>query len=119
MTHDPDIAVGADPIAQSERLTVLWSRLAFAIWQASCRQLREVSGIDYTLIDFRGMAEAASGFMLAWWLNPVRAYAAQTDLARRSLSLLDRHLSGRQQAQARTDPDKRFADKAWSTEPTL
>jgi len=119
MAHEPDIAVGADPIAQADRLALILSRLALAMWQASCRQLREVSGIDYTLIDHQGIAEAARGFMLAWWLNPIRACAAQTDLVARSLALFDRHLSGQQQMEVRRDADKRFADKAWSAEPTL
>src|SRR5262245_27082916 len=78
--HDPDIAVGADPIAQAERLALLLPRFASAMWQASCRQLREVGGIDYTLIDYQGVAESARRFMLAWWLNPIRAFASQTDL---------------------------------------
>jgi polyhydroxyalkanoate synthase len=119
MAHEPDIAVGADPMAQAERLALLWSRLALALWRASCRQLREVSGLDYTLIDYQGVAEAARDFMLAWWLNPMAACAAQTDLVARSLALLGRYLSGQPQVEARKDPDKRFADKAWSAEPTL
>src|SRR5215510_10086682 len=106
MAHEPDISVGADPIAQADRVALLLSRLALAMWQASCRQLREVSGIDYTLIDHQGIAEAARGFMLAWWLNPIRACAAQTDLVARSLALLDRHLRGQQQVEARREPDK-------------
>jgi len=106
-------------MAQAAQFASLLPRFAMAMGQACCRQLREVSGIDYSLIDYHGVAAASRQFMLAWWLDPERACAAQTDLVARSLSLLAGTRDGNRQIEARPDTDKRFLDKAWREEPAL
>jgi hypothetical protein len=35
--------------------------------------VREVVGVDYSLIDYQRAFEATGGFALAWWLDPLRA----------------------------------------------
>jgi len=106
-------------MAQAAQFASLLPRLAMAMGQACCRQLREVSGIDHSLIDDHGVAAASRQFMLAWWPDRVRACAAQTDLVARSLSLLAGTRDGNRQIEARPDADKRFLDKAWREEPAL
>ena len=45
--------------------------------QTSCRHLREVAGVDYSLIDYQGMLAAAGQVTLAWWIDLPRSLAAQ------------------------------------------
>jgi len=51
MARDHDTSAVADPAALAARFISLLPRLALAISQASWRQLRQVVGVDYSLID--------------------------------------------------------------------
>src|SRR5262245_59647677 len=90
MADHRDTSVAADPIALTARLMSLLPRLAKAISRAGYRELREATGLDYSLIDYQGVLTAAGQFALAWWVDPVRALGAQAELVARSLSLLER-----------------------------
>ena len=120
MADDPNTSAAADPVALAARLVSLLPRLASAISRASCRQLREVTGVDYSMIDYQGVLEATGRFALAWWLDPLRALGAQAELVARSLSLFEMHNDDKQRIQASgRGVDKRFLDRAWSEDPTL
>jgi polyhydroxyalkanoate synthase subunit PhaC len=120
MANDPNTSAAAHPIALAAELAWLLPRLASAMSQASSRQLREVMGVDYSLIDYQGVFEATGRFALAWWIDPLRALGAQAELVARSLSLFERQYSGSHgtRASARS-VDKRFLDGAWSEDPLL
>ena len=94
MANDRDTSPAADPIALTGRLISLLPRLALAMSQAGHRQLREVTGLDYSLIDYQGVFAAGGRFALGWWLEPLRALQAQTELVARSLSLIERQYRG-------------------------
>ena len=120
MANDRDISPATDPIALAGRLTLLLPRLALAMTQAGHRQLREVTGLDYSLIDYQGVVAAASRVVLAWWLEPLRALEAQTQLVARSLSLIERQYRGDSgPAPSKSGGDKRFLDSAWHEDPML
>lgn len=120
MADDPNISTVGDPIALAVRLVSLLPRLASAMSQASCRQLREVTGVDYSPIDYQGVLAVSGQLALAWWLDPLRALEAQAQLVVRSLSLFERQYSGNQGVQeTRPGADKRFLDKALNEEPVL
>src|SRR5262245_32913527 len=93
MANDPESSA-ADAIALTWRLMSLLPRLALAMSQTSYRQLREVTGLDYSLIDYQGVFAAGSRVAFAWWLEPLRALEAQTQLVGRSLSLIERQCRG-------------------------
>lgn len=78
MADHRDTSVAPDPIALTVRLMSLLPRLASAMSQASYRQLREVTGLDYSLIDYEGVLAAAGQFALAWWLDPLRALSVSS-----------------------------------------
>jgi len=120
MAGDPDTSSAADPIALGAQLVSLWPRLASTMAQTSCRHLREVAGVDYSLIDYQGMLAAAGQFTLAWWTDLPRSLAAQAQLGARISSHFERHCGGPQQSEtARPGADKRFLDKAWHEDPAL
>ena len=109
-----------DPIALTGRLMSLLPRLALAMSQAGYRQLREVTGLDYSLIDYQGVFAASGRFALGWWLEPLRAVEAQTELVARSLSLIEgQYRGGSGLAVSRAGADKRFLDRAWNEDPVL
>jgi polyhydroxyalkanoate synthase len=119
MANDPEPSA-ADAIALTWRLMSLLPRLAMAMSQASYRQLREVTGQDYSLIDYQGVFAAGSRVGFAWWLEPLRALEAQTQLACRSLSFIERQCRGDSGvAPSNPDGDKRFLDRAWQEDPVL
>lgn len=119
MADDPN-TTAADPVVLAARLVSLLPRLASAISRASCRQLREVTGVDYSLIDCQGVLEATGRFALAWWLDPLRALGAQAELVAHTLSLFEMHNDDGQRIQASgRGVDKRFLDTAWSEGQTL
>jgi polyhydroxyalkanoate synthase subunit PhaC len=120
MANDRDTSPAANPIALTGRLLSLLPRLALAMSRAGHRQLREVTGLDYSLIDYQGVFAAGSRVALAWWLEPLRALEAQTQLVARSLSLIERQYrvdSGL--APSKSGGDKRFLDRAWHEDPML
>jgi len=119
MANDPEPSA-ADAIALTWRLMSLLPRLAMAMSQASYRQLREVTGQDYSLIDYQGVFAAGSRVGFAWWLEPLRALEAQTQLVCRSLILIGRQCRG-DSGIAPSNPvgDKRFLDRAWQEDPVL
>ena len=120
MANDRHISPAADPIALTARLMVLLPRLALAMSQTGYRQLREVAGLDYSLIDYQGLFAAGGRFALGWWLEPLRALRAQTELVARSLSLIERqYRGGSELAASRSGADKRFLDRAWNEDPVL
>ena len=80
MARDHDTSAVADPAALAARFISLLPRLALAISQASWRQLRQVVGVDYSLIDYQGVFAATGRFALAWMLGPLRALGAQSEL---------------------------------------
>jgi polyhydroxyalkanoate synthase len=97
----------------------LLSQLALASLQAGHRQLREVTGLDYSLIDYQGAFAAGGQFALAWWLAPpFRAFEAQAELVARFLSLFE-HRPEQGLGALRSGVDKRFLDGAWSADPVL
>src|SRR5262249_18348162 len=110
-----------DPSALSLRLMSILPRLTLAIWRAGYRQTREVTGLDYSLIDYQGVFSAANRFALVWWLEPLRAFAAQAELYARVQTLIERQYRRDDAAETKTKSaaDKRFADKAWSEDPQL
>jgi polyhydroxyalkanoate synthase len=88
--------------------------------QAAYRQLREVTGLDYSLIDYQGVLAAANQFAFAWWLEPMRAVGAQAELVARSLSLIERAYCGDEEfGTSRPGADKRFLEGAWRDNPAL
>jgi polyhydroxyalkanoate synthase len=120
MTEDLDTRAAADPIALAARLQCLLARLALAISQSSYRNLREVTGLDYSLIDYQGVFTAGARLALAWWLEPTRAIKAQTELVVRALSLIQETYrnDGVLHGTERT-ADRRFLDKLWHRDPAL
>jgi polyhydroxyalkanoate synthase len=101
-------------LALTARLLNLWPRLALAMSHGWYRRLREVTGFDYSLIDYGGVWTAASRFALASWLRPARVLEAQTELIWRCLSLCEQLYQTREPPQTpRSRSDKRFSDKAW------
>ena len=62
MANDCDTSPAADPIALTARLMALLPRLALAMSQAGYRQMREMTGLDYSLIDYQGVLAAAGRF---------------------------------------------------------
>ena len=82
MANDRDATPAAGPIAFTARLIPLLPRLALAMSRTGYRQLREVTGLDYSLIDYQGVLTAGTRFALAWWLEPVRAFEAQIERRR-------------------------------------
>ena len=120
MANDRDTSPAADPIALTARLIPLLPRLALAMSRAGYRQLREVTGLDYSLIDYQGVLAAGTRFALAWWLEPLRALEAQIELVARSVSLIERqYRAGSGSEASRSGADKRFLDRAWSDDPVL
>jgi polyhydroxyalkanoate synthase subunit PhaC len=120
MATTNDDAVPADALAVTARMGSLWPRLALAMTVVGCRKLREVTGLDYSLIDYQGLGAAAWRFALASWLRPARVFQAQVELLTRTLS----HCGHLSQAPGpppalRSSSDKRFTDKAWREDPTL
>ena len=102
----------------ARRLAGLWPRLALATWGWAVRQSRAVGGLDYSLIDYEGVASAAARLGLEWWLDPPRTVAALTELWWHDFSLIANRASGAMPAGPHTGGDKRFQDKAWSEDPT-
>ena len=84
----------AHPLAIAARFMSLLPRLALAMSRTSYRQLREVTGVDYSLIDYQGVLMSAGQFALAQWFEPLRAVGALAELAARSLSLIERAYLG-------------------------
>ena len=119
MANDRDTTSVGGPIALTARLIPLLLRLALAMSRAGYRQLREITGLDYSLIDYQGVLTAGTRFALAWWLEPVRALEAQIGLVARSISLFEQYLAGSEFEAARSGADKRFLDRAWSEDPVL
>ena len=101
MANDCDTSPAADPIALTARLMALLPRLALAMSQAGYRQMREMTGLDYSLIDYQGVLAAAGRFGLAWWLDPLRALEAQAQLVARTSSLIERQYRGLSDLEAR------------------
>ncbi|HXD04357.1 MAG TPA: hypothetical protein VN627_13735, partial [Novosphingobium sp.] len=66
-------------------------RFAAALSAWMIRQARSVSGLDYSLIDYRGMGLAASQLSFEWWLEPQRTVVALTELWWRNLALIANH----------------------------
>jgi hypothetical protein len=109
-----------DAVALAARLTLLLPRLGAATLRASYRQFGEVTGLDYSLIDYKGVFAAAAQFALAWWREPLHALKSQADLAARSLSLFQQSNEGdTKPPDSSLRVDKRFGDGAWSRDPTL
>jgi polyhydroxyalkanoate synthase subunit PhaC len=120
MAKDQDDLPATDPIALTVRLISLLPRLALAMSQAGSRQLREVTGLDYSLIDYQGVFAASGRFALGWWLEPLRTIEAQTELVARSLSLIERQYRGDSGlAASKSGADKRFLDRTWNEDPML
>jgi len=101
------------------RLAGLCPRLALALSECITRQARAVSGLDYSLIDYQGVASAAARLNLEWRLEPQRMLAGLTELWWRNISLIANHASGATHVEPTPRGDKRFQDKAWSEDPTL
>src|SRR3954454_12581143 len=89
MANDRDTSPAADPIALTARLLPLLPRLALAMSRAGYRQLRGVTGLDYSLIDYQGVLVAGTRFALAWLLEPLRSLQSQIELVARSVSLIE------------------------------
>jgi polyhydroxyalkanoate synthase subunit PhaC len=110
----------ADPVALMVRLMWLWPRLGLTISHGGYRRMREVTGLDYSLIDYQGLWSAASRFALASWLGPTQALEAQLELLRRGLALGEHlTLASKAPPAPRSSADKRFSDKAWREDPAL
>jgi len=120
MTTAPeDRTTSADTVEIAARLAGVWPRLALALASWTIRQTRAVSGLDYSLIDYRGVASAATRLSLEWWLEPQRALTALAELWSRNLALTAHHAWCTQAAARDAAGDKRFQDKAWSEDLTL
>jgi polyhydroxyalkanoate synthase len=118
MAKDRTRPTAADTIALTARFLPLLPRLALATSYWSHRQLRELTGVDYSLIDYQGVFAAGGRLAAAWWLDPMRAIQAQTELALRALSVIGqahRHDG----ASAARERDKRFLDTLWHEDPLL
>jgi len=117
---DNKTSAPTEPIALAARLMGLHPRLGLAISQTSYRQLREVSGLDYSLIDYQGVFGAAIQFAIAWWLDPMRALSAQAELLAGSLALFEARCRDDEEFRA-CQPAfaKPFLDKAWREDPSL
>jgi polyhydroxyalkanoate synthase len=118
-----DHRTSADPVELAVRMAGLWPRLSLAAAQAAVTQARAISGVDYSLIDYRGVGSAAWRFGLEWWLDPQRALAQSTDLWRRNLALITQAIAPQATSGApaaeRTRGDKRFHAAAWDEAPAL
>src|SRR5262245_19563363 len=109
----------ANTLEIAARLAGVGPRLAVAHAGWMIRQTRAVSGLDYSLIDYRGVASAAARLNLEWWLEPQRALAALAELWSRNLSLTAYHACCAKAPALDAGGDKRFQDKAWSEDLTL
>jgi poly[(R)-3-hydroxyalkanoate] polymerase subunit PhaC len=109
----------ADALEIAGRLAAMGPHFAATLSEWVIRQTRAVNGLDYSLIDYWGVASAATRLGLEWWLEPQRALAALTELWSRNLSLLAYDSSGSNVAEGNVSGDKRFQDKAWSEDLTL
>jgi polyhydroxyalkanoate synthase len=92
-------------------------RLAIALSDYIIRQTRQVSGLDYSLVDYRGVASAATRFNLEWWIDHQRALPAFMDLWWSNLALIASHVSGAVPVEQDVTRDRRFEDKAWGEDP--
>jgi polyhydroxyalkanoate synthase len=101
------------------RLTGVGLRFAAALSAWTICQTRSVSGLDYCLIDYQGVALAATRLGFEWWLEPQRTVAALTELWGQNLALVAKHASSAHPAHEGAGGDKRFQDKAWSEIPAL
>jgi polyhydroxyalkanoate synthase subunit PhaC len=120
MANDIQTTSVPDPNALTARLMSLLPRLNLAMSRAVYRQIREVTGLDYSLIDYQGVFAAASRFALVWWLEPLRASAAQAELFARVQTLIEwQYRRDNAAVESKSTTDKRFADKAWSEDPLL
>jgi polyhydroxyalkanoate synthase len=97
----------------------LGPRLAVALYEWMIRQTRSVSGLDYSLIDYRGVGLAANQLSFEWWLEPQRTVVALTELWSRNLALIANHAVGADSAGQSAGSDKRFQDRAWGEIPAL
>ena len=102
-------------VATAGRLAGLGPRSALALAEWLIGQARAVGGLDYSLIDYQGLACAAARFNLEWWLEPQRSVAALTELWWRHLSLVADQASG----VASANGDRRFQDKTWNEDAAL
>jgi polyhydroxyalkanoate synthase subunit PhaC len=109
----------ADPAELAARMAGLGPRLVLALMQTAFRQSRVACGLDYSLIDTRGIAETAYRFGLEWWLEPQRVFAAQSEYWCHTIAFLEEHARGGTTRPSRAHRDKRFRDKAWSANPAL
>jgi len=105
----------ANSFATAGRLAGLGPRSALALSEWLIGQARAVGGLDYSLIDYQGVASAAVRFNLEWWLEPQRSVAALGELWWRNLSLIANQASG----VASASGDRRFQDKTWNEDAAL
>jgi polyhydroxyalkanoate synthase subunit PhaC len=114
-----DTSSAADPIALAARLMTILPRLAVAMSHTGYRQFRELTGQDYSLIDYQGVLSAAGQFVFAWWRQPIRALASHAELMARVGSVIERQYLGNGAEPSRSGTDKRFVDRAWNEDRAL
>jgi polyhydroxyalkanoate synthase len=113
-----DQGTSTNAVEITARLADAWPRFAVAFFEWSIRQSQAVNGLGYSLIDYRGVASAATRLGLEWWLEPQRTFGALTELWSRNLSLLAYDACARA-GERSAGGDKRFQDTAWSEDPIL
>ena len=112
-----------DATGHATGLALPWAsvfpRLAMALSDYVIRHTRQMSGLDYCLIDYRGVASAATRFNLEWWIDHQRALAALTDLWWSNLARIASPAAGTASVDQNAARDKRFQDRAWAEDPLL
>jgi polyhydroxyalkanoate synthase subunit PhaC len=120
MTTQPQVK-NLDP-AEQQRLLRLSTRASQLLSHSFARQLEEMFGNDFTMIDGHAVARSFQDFGMKLLSDPARMMEANTQLWRDSFTLWQRFLegapSGRLQPLVEAPKtDRRFKDPGWSENP--
>jgi len=120
MTTQPQVT-NLDP-AEQQRLLRLSTRASQLLSHSFARQLEEMFGNDFTMIDGHAVARSFQEFGMKLLTDPARMMEANAQLWRDSFTLWQRFLEGAPSGQLRplVEPpktDRRFKDPGWSENP--
>ena len=120
MTTQPQVTT-LDP-AEQQRLVELSARASQLLSHSFARQLEELFGNEFTMIDGRAVSRSFQEFGLSLLSDPARMMQANAQLWRDSWALWQRFLEDAPKGQIRplVEPpktDRRFKDPGWSENP--
>ncbi len=101
------------------RLAELTRRLMQMLPLSAAHHMNALSGREYTIIDYPGIADAFGKLAVESLSHPAKALKTQSDLIAQSLDVVRRALNGTDAATNGDGAtrDRRFKHKAWSEEP--